>query len=191
MSAREPVRLLEDVKHYQWLCLASDVDEAESLYADRIRDFKQQFRGRPVPRPWTYPLLERCPDEERLPLGDMPNCQPGVYLFSERAAEALRSLLEPHGELLPMDWAEGRLVAFNVLTVLDAIDPERSHIDYYKDHKWSKVNRAAWRYNVIGDAAVFKVPQLYDAFVMPRFVAAVAEHQLLGMRFLRLGEATW
>lgn len=122
----------------------------------------------------------------------MPNCQPGIFLFSERAAELLRPLLEPHGELLPMEWAEGRLVAFNVLTVFDAIDPERSTIRYLKSDKWSWIDQAAWRYDVIGNAAIFKIPQmLHRTFVMPQFTSAVQQHGLVGMRFVPVGPPSW
>lgn len=58
----------------------------------------------------------------------------GVPVFSERAVEALGDLLEGRGELLALEVAEGdRQFLFNVTRLSDALDEQRSEIDYFDD----------------------------------------------------------
>lgn len=53
--------------------------------------------------------------------------------LSKRAAEGLRGLIEPSGELLPTLCHEGEYYLLNVTTVLDVLDEKRSNIDRLRD----------------------------------------------------------
>ena len=180
-------RLKALVNEFEWLIVSPG---SLGGMAENMRALSAQFCGAPVPRPWTYPLLCRDPDDGRKPLGDMPNSISGVTLFSERAAEVLRPLIEPCGEFLPMDWAEGRLMAFNVCPLVDAIDFTRCKAP-------RKASGGCWLPEMCPDLAflddvidtrpIFKVPQYTGtAFVTEAFKRRWEEAGLEGARFDRV-----
>jgi len=157
---------------------------------ERSEAFNGQFCGKPVPRPFVYPILERDATAAPKPLDDMPCSIPGVILFSERAAEAMRPLIDHCGEFLPMDWAEGRLVAFNVCPLMDAIDFGRCKADPAPSGKcWLPGTRPdlAFRDEVIERVPIFKVPQYTgSAFVTEAFKQRWGETGLVGAKFERV-----
>lgn len=148
-----------DVNAYEWLHLP--IEPRETII-ERTEALDGQFCGKPVPRPFNYPILERDATAVPKPLGDMPRSIPGVILFSERAAEAMRPFIDHCGEFLPMEWAEGRLVAFNVCPLVDAIDFDRCKADPKPFRGcWLPGTRPdlAFGDEVIERTPIFKVPQ--------------------------------
>ncbi len=76
-----------------------------------------------------YPIVieDEAPDSRRL--GDVPNHTSGnVLIFSRRAVEALRDLLGPADEILPLESDLGEFFVVNVLTVLDCLDIDRCEV---------------------------------------------------------------
>jgi hypothetical protein len=180
-------RLKADSKAYQDLIVSK---QRGKTVPEIMRAFEDQFSGHPVPRPWSYPRLRRDPAEARRPMGDLVRSLPGVTLFSERAAEVMRPLIERCGEFLPMDWEEGRLVAFNVCPLVDAIDFGRCKAD-------PKPFTGCWLPEMCPDLAfvdeviartpIFKVPQYAGtAFVTEAFKRRWEEAGLEGARFERV-----
>jgi len=66
---------------------------------------------------------------EVAPFVDYP-CVSMEPAFSERAVHALRDLLEPNGELLPLKTEKGSYFAYNILTKSTAFDIEKSIADF-------------------------------------------------------------
>lgn len=66
----------------------------------------------------------------RLEEVDFPNHAVQCLIMSRRAKVALQEYLARFGELLPLKCAERELWAFNVLKVVDAVDPTRSAPTY-------------------------------------------------------------
>ncbi|MFC7615670.1 hypothetical protein ACFQV2_21405 [Actinokineospora soli] len=91
------------------------------------------------------------------------------------AAAALAPLLEPWGELLPLDCPDAELHLFHALAVLDALDEDRSDIVKFDDGTVLAVDSYAFRPAAV-TAPVFKVPQLLRGplFVDERFADAAA-----------------
>ena len=179
--------LESNVSEYAWLI----VSPAYGAEAGQVMGLlSEQFRGKPLPKPWHYPRLSRNPKRQRLPLGDLPASVVAVTLFSERAAEAMRPLIEHCGEFLPLDWAEGRLVAFNVCPLVDAIDFGRcDQGPTPKDECWLPEMRPdlAFRDEVIERTPIFKVPQYTGtAFVTEAFKRRWEEAGLEGAEFGRV-----
>jgi hypothetical protein len=95
---------------------------------NRVDDF---FADRPEGPDWTPPRL--APIWTPLPVrgrvrawNDYPTMVSIVPVFSQRAVDALSDILEPNGELLPLVTKVGRYWAYNILTVADIVDVDRS-----------------------------------------------------------------
>src|SRR5262249_39700345 len=63
-----------------------------------------------------------------------------IPAFSRRAVDALRDFLEPNGELLPLVSSVGEYYAYNITTVADALDEQKSEIEWLDDkHTFDEV----------------------------------------------------
>ena len=124
------------------------------------------------------------------PYNDYPCCNLYIPAFSERAVEALRDMLEPNGELLPLVSAVGTYYAYNITTVADALDTKRSEIDWYEDKSIvlpSSVLRYVFRPEKLQGLSIFRlVEEPGLTFVTNRFVARVRAHRLRGFVFRQL-----
>lgn len=117
---------------YEW-----KVDTAKFLAVEPIDEndfdlFIDGFNGEPMAHGWSAPdvrFVHDHPSAAQL-RGDFPHLFGAVPVMSERAVAALRSLLEAHGELLPLSSEGGTYWAYNCLTVVDAMDTQRSTADY-------------------------------------------------------------
>jgi hypothetical protein len=65
------------------------------------------------------------------PHNDYPCVNLTVPAFNRRAVDALRDFLEPNGELLPLVSSVGEYYAYNITTVVDCLDHERSEIEWF------------------------------------------------------------
>lgn len=61
---------------------------------------------------------------ERLELSKAPGFT--IPVFSKRALECLESLISKYVEILPLDFNKKEYLVINLITVLDAIDYEKS-----------------------------------------------------------------
>lgn len=142
--------------------------------------------GTPRGQRWEAPparVVHDDPEEGPLRPGDFPRIGPPPVL-SARAVEALADLLAPCGELLALDTDEGDYALLNVTAVIDALDVERSDLVRLKrSGKITAVRRYVLRSDRLGDAAVFKLPQLVrsHAYVTDRFVERVRAAGLVGL----------
>lgn len=172
---------------YEWLSLSPEPIET---ICERTEALEGQFRGQAVRRPFVYPTLRRDPSRAPRPLGDMPHWMTGVVLFSERAAEVLRPLIGHCGEFLPMNWAEGRLVAFNVCPLVDAIDFAACMVPREPQPKcWvAQLDPPlAFKPEAIEGRPIFKVPQFAcTPFVNETFKRRCEEAGLEGIGFERV-----
>lgn len=118
-------------------------------------------------------------------VGDVASSFSTCPILSGRSVDGLRALLERHGELLPLSCDEGEHFVFNPLTVIDAIDFDKSTVERLEDGSiWDMGNRYYFRAELLTDIAVFMVPQLSGSiFVTDLFVSLVSELGLSGFRF--------
>ena len=149
------------------------------------RPFSDLFNGLPVSRPWTNVTFGWDPDVSRLPKGDCPLLFTHIPVFTTRAVDALSDLLESNGELLPIVISGEKYFLFNVTRVIDALDESRSEIIRFDDFEIMDIEVHCFFPEKIGDAAVFKIPQMVtsDVFVTDVFVDRVKSARLKGFKF--------
>jgi hypothetical protein len=112
-----------------------------------------------------------------------------IPAFSRRAVEALRDFLEPNGELLPLVSSIGEYYAYNITTVVDALDHERSDILWYDgNHDIAlRIRRYECRAEKLTGLSIFRlVEKPAYTFVHQVFVDRVRQHGLQGFDFTRL-----
>ncbi len=150
------------------------------------------------PESCEYGLPPAEPPEEDLPCGDFPSlgC---ILVFTKRAFDVLHSLISPFVEFLPLQSNEGEFVAFKVLRFVDALDCNKSDIEWFPRLKSDppdepRVARQIRKY-VFHDAKVaneiiFRLPQSPlsngKVFVTERFIQTVRDYGLKGFRFTQV-----
>jgi hypothetical protein len=147
-----------------------------------------RFDGTPLKASWEELAIHAADEpDERAQLPDFALL--GVVpVFSEQAVNALRDLLELNGELLSLRHARRKYFAYNVTTMLDALDEGRSRVSRFSDGGIMSIEGYVFRPGVLSDAAIFKIPQLPGAFVYvtEEFADRVRRAELLGFVFREL-----
>jgi uncharacterized protein DUF1629 len=169
--------LKPDANHYQGL-LPSDRSNSLEVF--------HRFNGTPFGSSWIPWKVEidRPKGYENLPFGDFPGMALHVPVFTERAAALLEPLLSGNGELLPLVCDEGSYFAYNVTTVLDALDEEKSSMIRFPSGRIMNITRHEFFPEKV-TSPIFKIPQtpLMNVFVTEEFQAAVSKHDLKGFNF--------
>jgi hypothetical protein len=111
-----------------------------------------------------------------------------IPTFSPHAVEALRDLLEPNGELLPIHYRSKEYFAYNVTTMVDALNEAASVVKYFSGGGVMWITEYVFHADVVQGKAIFKIPQLPMAhvFVTDAFVSRVRVAGLRGFTFTRL-----
>lgn len=147
-------------------------------------------------RAWTVPSLRPYWTPQRVTgrvraFNDYPCVNLIIPAFSRRAVDALRDFLEPNGELLPLVSSVGEYYAYNTITVADALDEQKSEIQWLGDrHTFDEVFRIH-RYEFLPERvaglSIFRLVENSSAtFVSQAFVDRVREHELQGFHFIKL-----
>jgi hypothetical protein len=116
---------------------------------------------------------------------DAPWLESHALVFRPKASRALETLLLEHGELLPLACDEAPLAILNVTRVVDALDEQASDITRFSSGRVMMVNRHVFHADAIGNAAMFKIPNLRvsPTFVTQRFIDAWGSAGLEGLQF--------
>jgi hypothetical protein len=161
------------------------------------------FDGKPMRAIW--PLIEYqvtvVPKEKydgwKYPPSDVYGSG-GKVIFSRKAVDALHDMLEANGEILPLifEGKENEYFAYNVLTVSNAVDEEKSEIDRRQDGRFSYIKRYEFDPTQVAGLTIFKtwenkapkVPSSHtfvsvEVFVTDPFVKRVNEAGLFGFDF--------
>lgn len=145
---------------------------------------KQAFDGRSLINNWTPIRMKRMEPEKGLELGDAPGFS--FPVFSNRALECLFPLIGNNIEVLPLDFEENEYWGINIVTVLDAIDYEKSIYKTFRDGKRIMCfNRYSFLPKVVENVPIFKIidEKTYFAFVSDEFKKVVEDNKLSGFRF--------
>ena len=121
--------------------------------------------------------------EKGLELSDAPGFT--IPVFSRRAWECLEPLISKNVEILPLDFNEKEYFGINVITVLDAIDYEKSIYKTYRDGKRIMAfEKYVFLPTVIEDVSMFKIldEKTRYAFVSDEFKQTVEKNNLLGFK---------
>lgn len=130
----------------------------------------------------------RATKREGYKLADLPYSH-SALMMRPSGLEALRDVLEAHGEILPLSVDGGvEMWVHNVLGVLDAHDVERSHIRRSEASDRSAViYEHAFLPAVIGDAEMFRTSvDPSRVYFTDRFVERVKRLKLKGTDFVPL-----
>ena len=140
---------------------------------------------------WELTKVEYFKDHEDLekPKSDFPTFSTPLLVFSKRAIEVLKNLLEPNGEILPLICDEDELYAFNLTNIIDALDHEISDIIRFRDGRIMRIENIIFKGNMkneIENHPIFKLPEtrLGDPFVNEEFKKRVEQENLVGFEFI-------
>ena len=106
--------------------------------------------------------------------------------FSRRACDALRDLLEPNGELLPLDSKAGEYYFYNITTVIDALDLEKSRCAFWCDTPTTAVDIEFFAFHEerLSGTAIFRIiEQPIYTLVTKMFIDRVGDCELNGFHF--------
>ena len=138
---------------------------------------------------WTPPRVARARPSRRggNKLADLPQSSL-AFIMRPSAVDALRDILEAHGEVLPLATNDGvELFVFNPRFVIDAIDKERSSYERVPETDIIWMRQYVFVESVIRGIDVFRVPfgpgRLYFS---DRFVERVKAAKLKGTEFIKL-----
>jgi hypothetical protein len=170
--------LVSDADSFRGYLLANAADHG---VLDEAYGKPQGPRWRPV-----RVKLER-ESRKRLPPGDVPCIFVGgvMLALSERAVEALRDLLEPVGELLPLECREEPLWLYNCTRFVDVLDEAASDLDRFASSgRIMHIRRYAWRPEVEQETC-FRLPQLHRSsiYATDRVVDRIRSAGLRGFLF--------
>lgn len=144
---------------------------------------------------WT-PLKVRLVTEDdrgrHLKESDFPWLTGKAPVLKQTAVGAVGSLFELDGEFLPLSCDTARLLLFNVLKVVDALDIGRSDLTMFPNtNRIMAVRRYAFTGDHLDGEGIFRVPQLIKSavFVTERIVNAVEQSNLKGVGFRLLWQS--
>jgi hypothetical protein len=131
---------------------------------------------------WNAPVM-RIPHTEEPGYSDFPWLGEHAPVLKKSAVDALAPVLTRYGQLLPL---KGEAVwLFNVTTVLDALDTEKSSIVYFDDGNILDIERYLFKKEIIGTAEIFKLPgRASSVYVTDSFVERVLNAGLRGVAFV-------
>lgn len=155
------------------------------------REKFELFDGRPLRDAWTPATVEIDQEAGSRPASDFPSLLNHVPVFSARALEVLKEILASRGEVLPLNCVAcegGPYFAFNVMTVIDALDLSKSEIKHFSSGRIMRVVRYEFLEDRLGNLPIFKISQLPKSkvFVSDHFVAAIEASKLTGFSFERV-----
>jgi hypothetical protein len=184
----------------------SEMDDIREIRCKRDEDIDFQmdhFDGKPMRAIWR-PIeykVNVVPKEKydgwKYPPSDV-YANGGKVIFSRKAVDALSDMLEVNGEILPLifEGKENEYFAYNVLTVSNAVDEEKSEIDRRQDGRFSHIKRYEFDPTQLTGLIIFKtwenksprVPNSHtyvsvEVFVTDSFVKRVKEAGLFGFDF--------
>lgn len=126
--------------------------------------------------------------ERGTPYTDFCTCGE-MMVFSRRAAEAIRHLLEPCGAFLPLACGEADLVGYQLMATEDVLDVEKagaSWDDPKTRRSASTIYTYAFRTDQLGRSAIFRVPQDSAILVLQSLVDVVRRHNFAGFCLSRV-----
>lgn len=135
---------------------------------------------------WTPPKVDGRVSE----FNDYPCLDMVFPAFSQRAIEALRDLLDPNGEILSIESdTKTKFFFFNVLTISDALDQEKSECNFWSNPPTTatSIDRFVFCSDRLRDSAIFRIRELpMSVFVTDEFVNRVDSHELHGLQFTKV-----
>ena len=143
-------------------------------------------RGMPIE---LTPNVSDVPNAPAADYCEFGSIDDGLLIFSARAAAALRDLLEPNCQAVPVSCPGHALAAYRLHAVEDVLDAARSD-GWWHDLKTRRhaidITSYAFFTERLGRAAIFTVPQHWQVLVLQPFVDVVRGCGLSGFQFRKV-----
>ena len=146
-----------------------------------------EFDGLPKAAAWIPIRVRRARADARQAFtpSDFPWLGSHALVMRRTAVDALRDILEAHGEILPLLTDDGvELSVFNS-RVVDALDESRSSLlNFPGTNRIMYISKVAFVRSAISDVDIFRLPhRASSTYVSERFVARVHRAGLRGLEF--------
>lgn len=168
---------------------ADDCQLCHPIHSEDFERINLEINGSPRSREWLpVPMKIIHEDQGRqLSSSDAPWLGSHALVFKRKASDALASLLQACGELLPLVCAEVSVQIYNP-RVLDVLDVEVSSVLRFSSGRIMSVQRYVFRPSLIEAVDIFKIPDLRvsPTFVSHRFVDHWKRSGLKGLDFERV-----
>jgi hypothetical protein len=181
---------VEDVDHYQSICLVNEDDGRLLIDHFKGKPFPGLWRSLPVYYPDWEDLMAGATEEEKtwwtppkrnLPRGDFPYLA-AVPVFSERAVNELLPLIEQSVQVLSLACDEDNLYIINVIDVVDCLDKTLSKLKHFSQGGVMRIEHHVFREEAIHDKHFFKIPELsVPVYTSDTFKAVVEDKGLKGL----------
>ena len=122
------------------------------------------------------------------PFNDYP-CVVTEPAFSQRACDVLGDYLTQNGELLPLDSELGEYYLFNITTIFDALNLEKSKCEFWCEPPTTAIRIDRYEFDParLPDAAIFRIYEKpEDIIVSGDFVRRVQDSGLNGFVFKKI-----
>ncbi|MBK9265394.1 MAG: hypothetical protein IPM54_37115 [Polyangiaceae bacterium] len=166
-------------KGYEMINTVNGYDDDEVL---------RDLYGPPRKQDWKPILVRRCRPSRReaFKAADLPYDH-DVLILRPSAVDALRDILETHGEVLPLATEDGvELFVFNPRFVIDAFDRERSTYEQIPGTSTLWIRKYVFIESAIREIDIFKMPMDRGDYYSDRFVERVKAAKLKGTEFIKL-----
>jgi hypothetical protein len=158
---------------------------------DDALEFHRQFGGTArLASNWAElwkPFAVIVNSERPGPVSDFPMLFVGPPIFSERAWQVLSPLIGAEVEALPIAHPRGPHFAIHVLSIVDALDRERSRIRWSPpDNNYiSDVEEHVWKPCAVEGHHMFRIPETADirVYLSEEFRRLVEANGLKGLEF--------
>ncbi len=164
---------------YRWVSIVENDDD----WGLQVANLKGNSVGPdfgPINIEWTPETINRD-------ICDFPNFRPNLLCISRRAADILRAILEPEGELIDLCGLDDRYMAFYCLNVVNAL----SHIDIKPDEtRFGTFHSPTFAPTLssiaLPSAEIFRIPEsISKLFVSERFKYLCDSNSLTGLEFVK------
>lgn len=177
-----------------YLFKASTDAEHPSVKWIDVDDAKTRFGRALLSRQWRTPEIRRIDEYETCrgkPFTDRPLSYGRTVVLSDRAIVALRTLLEPSCEILPLKCDEGTYWAVNVVITTPHLELHKCECEFFRDGSLWNILVHQFQKSVLEGPAIFRLP-IYSApvCVLDEFVSRCREHELTGCVFQRVWQAS-
>ena len=168
------------VRIYKYRCDGDVFDSLSLRSRSGHDDVLNKLLGQPVGQAWT-PLKAKFYRVGRQ--GDFPYLAGHVPAFSKRALSALSPLLGDTIEPLPLVTPSGTYSAIHVLEVIDALDLNRSKVEWLDEDRILDIERYVFKPEAVQGKHIFRIRQhaLAFTYVSEAFRQAVEESALEGL----------
>lgn len=176
--------------------LKADMDNYQNLIFSEETDYEllDLFDGTMIDKDWKKPSVKILFDDhlnKNLLEGDFPFLSSHVPVFSKNAISVLEDLILPHGEILSLNYKSDEYFAYNVTSIIDALDHQKSVFKRFKsDGSIMDIIKYIFKPKYIEDIPIFKLPQtsLMDVFITDVLYKRITDKNLLGFNCIKVWE---